>query len=184
MFQLGNCYANILDLLTVYSPNKIKKIKNNDFVLAQTSQFDDVLFINPSNEYTIDTSIIKCSNGLLLIICDNIWTKIAEIDLTKFSQIYIKARTFFNESHVCIQNKIDIFKKINLTHKLIHAHGDNNFDTIEINNYQIPLQMSLTYLRSDLDNFELNKEILPSDYDIPIILNKPDINLNFRPFVN
>ena len=184
MFHQGNCYANILDLLTVYTPTNLKKFRNNDFVLVQSKPFDNVLFINQANEYTIDTTIINCSNGLLLVTCDNIWTKLAEIDLTKFSQIYIKAKTFFNESHVCIQNKIEIFKKLNQAHKLIHAHGDNNYETIEINNNQIPSVINLTYLRSDLDTFELNKQQIPSDLDIPINTSKPDISLNFKPFVN
>ncbi len=184
MFQLGNCYANILDLLTVYTPKNLKKIKNNDFVLIYANPFDDVLFINQSNEFSIDTTVSKCSNGLLILTCDNIWVKLAEIDLTKYSQIYIKAKTFFNEQHSCVQNKIDMFKKLNETHKLIHAHGDNNYGTIEINDKQIPLVINLTYLRSDLDNFELNKQKLPCDLDIPLVSSKPDINLNFKPFVN
>ena len=184
MFKQGNCYTRILDLLTVYSPNELKKFKNNDFVLVQSNPFDNVLFINKSNEYSVDTTNISCSNGLLLITCDNIWTMLAEIDLTKFAQIYIKAKTFFNEQHACIQNKIDMFKKLNSTHKLIHAHGDNNYGTIKINSNQIPIVISLTYLRSDMDDFELNKQSLPCDLDIPIDSNKQDINLNFEPFVN
>jgi mannosyltransferase OCH1-like enzyme len=162
-YQLGNCYANILDLLTVYSPSELKKIKNNDFVIAKTKPFDNFLFINQSNEFTIDTTNIKGTDGLLLITCDNIWLKLAEIDLTKFSQIYIKAKTFFNEPHVCIQNKIDMFKKLNETHKLIHADGDNNYETIDINNFKLPILLSLTYVRSDLDNFKINNQQIPSD---------------------
>lgn len=182
-FKLGNCYKSILNLLSVYSPINIKKIKKKDFILADVLNYDQFIFINPNNEFTIDTSSINCTNGLLLLICDNIWTKIAEIDLTKFAQIYICARTFFNEQNVCMQNKIDMFKKINQTHKLIHAHGDNNFDTIEINNKKIPLQINLTYLRSNLCDFIINKEKLPSDLDLPTNINKLDHDLNFFPFL-
>lgn len=183
LFIFGNCYKSILNLLTVYSPVNIRKIKKKDFVLADILNYDNFTLINQNNEYIMDTSSIDCSNGLLILACENIWTKIAELDLTKFAQIYICARTFFNEQNVCIQNKIDMLKKINNTHKLIHAHGDNNFDTIEINNKKIPLQINLTYLRSNLCEFALNTEKLPSDLDSPTNINKPDYDLNFFPFV-
>ncbi len=183
-YNSGNCWANILDLLTVYKPVKFNKIKNNDFVIANIESYDEVLFINPSNELDIDTTQIKCSNGLLLITGSNPWTKLAELDLNKFSQIYLKAKTFYNEPQVCIQNKIDMFKRINQTHKLIHAHGDNNYDLININNKKIPMMLSLTYLRNDLDKFELNKENLPGDLDIRVVNSRSDYDLNFAPFVN
>ena len=35
-----------------------------------------------------------------------------------------------------------------------------------------------------MDDFELNKQSLPCDLDIPIDSNKQDINLTFEPFVN
>jgi hypothetical protein len=183
LFQFGNCYKSILNLLTVYTPINIRKIKKKDFVFADLLNYDKFLFINLKNEYIIDISSIDCLNGILILTCENIWTKIAEIDLSKFAQIYISARTFFNEPNVCIQNKIDMFNKINTTHKLIHAHGDNNFDTIEINKMNIPLQINLTYLRSNLCEFKLNTEKLPSDLDVPLNINKPDQDLNFFPFV-
>jgi mannosyltransferase OCH1-like enzyme len=183
LYQFGNCYKSILNLLTVYSPVNIRKIKKKDFVLADLLNYDNFLLINQSNEYTVDISSIDCSNGLLILACENNWTKIAEIDLSKFAQIYIISRTFFNEPNVCIQNKIDMFKKLNSSHKLIHAHGDNNFDTMEINKMKIPLQINLTYLRSNLSEFTLNTEKLPSDLDTPININKPDYDLNFPPFV-
>jgi mannosyltransferase OCH1-like enzyme len=183
LFQFGNCYKSILNLLTVYSPVNIRKIKKKDFVLADILNYDNFTLINQNNEYIVDISSIDCSNGLLILACENNWIKIAELDLTKFAQIYICAKTFFNEQNVCIQNKIDMFKKINTTHKLIHAHGNNNFDTIEINNKKIPLQINLTYLRSNLCDFTLNKENLPSDLDVSININKLDHDLNFFPFL-
>jgi mannosyltransferase OCH1-like enzyme len=183
LFQFGNCYKSILNLLTVYSPINIRKIKKKDFVFADLLNYDKFLYINLKNEYTIDISSIDCSNGILILACENIWTKIAEIDLNKFAQIYISARTFFNEPNVCIQNKIDMFKKINSSHKLIHVHGNNNLDTMEINKMKIPLQLNLTYLRSNLCEFTLNTEKLPSDLDVPININKPDYDLNFPPFL-
>jgi len=183
LFRFGNCYKSILNLLTVYSPINIRKIKKKDFVLADILNYDNFTLINQQNEYVFDASSIDCSNGLLILACENNWTKIAELDLTKFAQIYICARTFFNEQNVCIQNKIDMYKKINISHKLIHAHGDNNFDTIEINKKKIPLQINLTYLRSNLCEFKLNTEKLPSDLDVPLNINKPDYDLNFFPFV-
>ena len=183
LFRFGNCYKSILNLLTVYSPINIRKIKKKDFVLADILNYDNFTLINQQNEYIFDASSIDCSNGLLILACENNWTKIAELDLTKFAQIYICTRTFFNEQNICIQNKIDMFKKINTSHKLIHAHGDNNFDTIEINKIKIPLQINLTYLRSNLCEFKLNNDKLPSDLDVPLNINKPDYDLNFFPFV-
>ena len=71
-----------------------------------------------------------------------------------------------------------------MTHRLIHAHGDNNYKTIEINNYNIPCVIDLTYLRSDMDMFELNKQPLPDELDTPVNIDKSDISLCFPPFVN
>lgn len=184
MFHFGNCYANIINLLTVYNPITLKKMKYNNIVLLQNNLDNQIVYINKNNESSIELSRINGNDGILIIVCNSVWTKIAEIDLTQFTQIYIKITTFFNESHVHIQTKIDTFKKINITHKLIHAHGDNNYGTIEINNNQIPGVIGLTYLRADMDQFELNKNPLPGEFDTPVNIDKLDISLDFPPFVN
>jgi hypothetical protein len=184
MFHLGNCYANILNLLTVYNPINLKKIKYNNIVLIDVDSYDTIIYINKDNESTINIPTINYNNGILIINCNSIWTKIAEINLLQFKQIYIRVGTFFNEPDVHIHTKINAFKKINMTHKLIHAHGDNNYRTIEINNNNIPCVIGLTYFRADMDQFELNKNPLPGEFDTPVNIDKLDISLDFSPFVN
>jgi mannosyltransferase OCH1-like enzyme len=184
MFHLGNCYANIINLLTVYNPITLKKIKYNNIVLIDTDLYDNIIYINKDNELTINTQTINYNNGILIINCNSIWAKITKINLLQFALIYIRVGTFFNEPDVHIQTKIDAFKKINMTHRLIHAHGDNNYRTIEINNNNIPCIIGLTYLRADMDQFELNKNPLPGEFDTPVNIDKLDISLCFPPFVN
>ena len=184
MYHLGNCYANIINLLTVYNPINLKKMKYNNIVLLHNNLDSQIVYINKNNESTIDLSRINGNNGLLIIICNSVWAKIAEIDLTQFTQIYIRVKTFFNEQDILMQTKIDTFKKLNATHKLIHAHGDNNYGIIEINNNHIPLVIGLTYIKADIDQFELNKLQLPGELDTPVNIDKLDIPLDFPPFVN
>jgi mannosyltransferase OCH1-like enzyme len=184
MFHLGNCYANIIDLLTVYNPINLKKMKCNNIVLLQNNLDNQIVYINKNNELSTYIPTINGHDGILIIICNSVWAKIAEIDLSQFTQIYIRVKTFFNEQGIDIQSKINAFKKINMTHKLIHAHGDNNYGTIEINNYNIPCIIGLTYLRSNMDTFELNKLPLPGELDTLVNIDKLDISLCFPPFVN
>ena len=103
--------------------------------------------------------------------------------LNKFKQIVIEFHGITNNGFNCNYNdKIKCLKKLENTHYIIHAHG-NNYGLV-VNN--IPDVIELTYINKNYFNSvpELNTTSLPIDnLDFPN--NKcSDINLNFYPFVN
>jgi len=80
-------------------------------------------------------------------------------------------------------DKVKCFEKLNKTHYLIHAHG-NNFGKI-VNG--IPETIELTYLNKNhfKTEPELNTVNLPiKSIDYPNNHNATDINLSFYPFVS
>jgi hypothetical protein len=116
-----------------------------------------------------------------------------ETKLNKISQLVIEIHGITNESwHSITTNsfnsnyieKADSLKKINQTHYLIHAHG-NNADKVAYNG--IPNVIELIYInKKHFDSVpELNKNPLPIiGLDFPNEKMCPDISLNFYPFVN
>lgn len=81
-----------------------------------------------------------------------------------------------------LEKKIQCLKKINESHYLVHAHGNNHEKCIN----NIPNVIELTYLRkNELSNPELNKLNLPiKGMDAPNNKNRADINLTMYPFVS
>lgn len=105
-----------------------------------------------------------------------------------------KVNLLFVEFHDL--HKLDdfnLFDKLDKTHVLIHAHGNNcgvKKKTLQklfkCNDVSVPRVLECTYLHKKyFDTFELNNTDLPGELDFP---NNPDIkadlNLNFPPFVN
>jgi hypothetical protein len=75
-------------------------------------------------------------------------------------------------------------EKINKTHFLVHFHGNNCADTIELNSILYPSVGELTFIRKNdclIDGF--NKLPLPSNLDYSNNSKEKDIDLNFWPFV-
>lgn len=80
--------------------------------------------------------------------------------LKSFKQITMKFHGIYDDSFGCPFNtKLECFDKINQTHYIIHAHG-NNWGTILDN---ITNVIELTFLRKSEFNSEpiLNNQILP-----------------------
>jgi hypothetical protein len=127
--------------------------------------------------------------------CEWEWLKITNEDnLNKISQIVIELHGITNKSwhnnftfenfNTSVEEKIEILKKINKTHYLIHAHG-NNADKVSYNG--IPNVIELTYVNKK--NFNetptLNMRPLPEkNLDFANEKTNEDIDLNFTPFVN
>ena len=81
------------------------------------------------------------------------------------------------------EKKIKCLEKLNDTHCIIHAHG-NNWSTVKNN---IPNVLEITYLNKNYLSKILgkNKINLPIEFlDFPNNIRKPDINLNNYPFVS
>ena len=73
-------------------------------------------------------------------------------------------------------------EKISNTHYIVHAHA-NNWSFV-VNN--IPDVIELTYINKNYFNSapELNKHPLPTpNLDFPNNTSRPDVNLNYPPFV-
>ena len=109
---------------------------------------------------------------------------ISEDQLKKIKQIVIEFHGITNDNWGYTNiDKMNCLKKLNNTHYIIHAHGNNN--GVVVNN--IPDIIELTYVNKKYFNSipELNTTPLPiPNLDFPNDLNKPDINLNMYPFVN
>ena len=105
--------------------------------------------------------------------------------LNKFKQIVIEFHGINDDSwNTDYNNKLQCFLKINQTHYLVHAHG-NNYGGISDEN--IPDTIELTYLRKNLFDIEpkLNTQNLPIyGIDYPNNSFALDFNLNFPPFTN
>jgi hypothetical protein len=108
--------------------------------------------------------------------------QIDENNLNKFKQIVIEFHGITNNEWNCSYNdKIKCLEKLNKTHYIVHAHGNNHSHTVN----NIPDVIELTYVNKNYFTSvpELNTTPLPIiNLDFPNNgIN--DINLNYYPFV-
>lgn len=107
-----------------------------------------------------------------------------EKQLNKFKQIVIEFHGINDDSWGCLlADKISCFEKLNKTHYIVHAHG-NNYGPVQ---NSIPSVIELTYVNKKCFSEEpcLNLTKLPIvGLDYPNNSNSFDINLNFVPFCN
>lgn len=113
---------------------------------------------------------------------------IEESQLKKFKQIAIEFHGILNDGWGNkYEDKIKCLKKLSETHYLVHAHGNNFFGTLPNKNIPIPELIELTYVNKDYFQSEpkLNTTPLPiQNLDYPCYSMRPDLNLNFYPFVS
>jgi hypothetical protein len=111
------------------------------------------------------------------------WLMAMHLDqLAKFKQITIEFHGINDDSWDTLYSiKCACFKKLQSTHYLVHAHGNNCGGVTN----RIPNILEVTYIRKDTcEPPALNTSRLPSSLDYS---NKPkhiDIDLNFPPFNN
>jgi len=113
-----------------------------------------------------------------------------EEHIRKFKQIVIEfhfpftTNNFHNlDVNMPVAYKMDVFKKLAQTHKLIHFHGNNCCGTTVYENIVTPNVFECTYLRNDIQiSDELNSDPIPSNLDFKNTGN-PEIKLNWYPFV-
>jgi len=103
--------------------------------------------------------------------------------LNTFKQIVIEFHGINDDSWGCNYNdKVKCLEKLAKTHYIVHAHGNNHS---EVQN-NIPDVIELTYVNKNYFHSvpEPNKYCLPAiNLDYPNS-NRPEIYLNFHPFVN
>jgi len=108
---------------------------------------------------------------------------ISEAQLSKFKQIVIELHGITNDSWGCVNtDKIKCLEKLQNTHYIIHAHGNNHGPVFN----NIPDTIELTYINKSYFNSppQLNKQPFPiPNIDFPNG-NVPDIPLNFYPFLS
>jgi len=103
--------------------------------------------------------------------------------LNKINQIFLEVHWLDK------LNDFSFFEKLNQNHILIHAHGNNcgpGDRLFRVGELKIPKVLEVTYLHKKFfsGEYKLNSEPLPSPLDFPNGPNKPDLSLNFPPFVN
>jgi hypothetical protein len=97
--------------------------------------------------------------------------------LQNISQLTIEFHRAFT------QRESNIFKKLNQVFVLLHLHGNNYISSL-VNG--IPYFFECTYVNKKFITkpLEFNTEPLPSILDQPNIHSKPELNLNFEPYVH
>jgi hypothetical protein len=159
-------------------PKKLRFYKRNISNISDDKNANLRFFINNYNNIFIKMDIE--GDEFLWI------NSLSDCDLIKFKQLVIEFHGInddsFNQSY---ETKKNVFNKLSLTHYLIHIHG-NNFCVPQKNEKNIPNVVELTYIRKDcIQNPKLNITKLPIlGLDFPCNTNAPDIELNYKPFVN
>ena len=80
-----------------------------------------------------------------------------------------------------MEDKLKCLEKIQLTHYIVHAHGNNN----DQSSSQIPNVLELTYVNKDYFKIppDLNTTPFPTKLDFPNKKSVPQLIMNKYPFV-
>lgn len=106
----------------------------------------------------------------------------------KLDQIFVEVHGLHNPRN----KNSKIIEKINKTHVLIHAHGNNrNLETpvsekyIQIDGVSVPNMIELTFLHKQyFDTIKPNQQALPLECDQPNQKLLPELCINYYPFVS
>jgi len=124
---------------------------------------------------------------------------LSDIELRSIKQITLEIHQYTYDiihrpsgqsvSPIQIQDKLRALRKLARNFVLIHAHPNNNGVILDINGHPVSDLVELTYVRrsefKSPGGLALNSAELPiPGLDFPNIPEKPDIALNFPPFVN
>ena len=79
-----------------------------------------------------------------------------------------------------VQRSIECIEKLQLTHSLIHLHGNNYSPCIRIDNQEFPSVYEATFVRtSDFPDIKLSDKKYPCPFDSPNNPYKPEIDLSY-----
>jgi len=156
--------------------------KNISFIKKNINSFND------NNNSNLSFLINKYDNIFLKMDIEGgeyPWLlQIDETQLNKFKQIVIEFHGITNNGWGCnYEDKVTCLAKLSKTHYIVHAHGNNNGPVLN----NIPDVIELTYINKNYFNSvpELNTQPLPiNNLDFSNWNVKPDINLNFYPFLH
>lgn len=174
-----NCYAfdGTIEDYPYHYTEKITYIKKNINKHNDDKNTDLSFLLNSHDNVFIKMDIEGGEYPWLL--------NLTEEQLNKIKQIVIELHGVTNDGWGCnLNDKLKCFEKLNNTHYIVHAHG-NNYSNVDSNN--IPDVIELTYIHKKFFESppELNKKSLPlKDLDFPNNSGTPELNLNFYPFVS
>ena len=124
---------------------------------------------------------------------------LSDADLKSIKQITLEIHQYTHDiihissgqsvSNIRFQDKIRALQKLERNFVLIHAHPNNNGMIVDIDGHRISDLVELTYVRrsefKSMNNLVPNSIQFPlTGLDFPNVPDKPDIALNFPPFVN
>jgi len=178
----GNRFADMEDFL---NRNKFR----NDPYYSKLQFINKLVGKEENDEFTNYSNFIEEFNDIALKLdiegaeFDYI-NSLSNKQLNKINQIFLEVHSLDK------LNNFSFFEKLNQNHILIHAHGNNigrrEDRLFRVGESRIPKVLEVTYLHKKFfsGEYKLNSEPLPSPLDFPNGPNKPDLSLNFPPFVN
>lgn len=100
-----------------------------------------------------------------------------EATLAQFSQIIFEFHWFQDNLS---QKKLDVLKKLNITHQVVHLHGNNYSTAGNVDGVFIPNVLEVTYVRKSDHNFSTCRDFFPrKELDFPNNKHAPDIQLGY-----
>ena len=91
---------------------------------------------------------------------------------------------FSGLSDITNTNMIDLFKKINRTHTLVHVHPNNGCNTYYVEGVHLPNVFECTFIRNEFVAEKIpNSTSIPFPIDMPNIPQKPVVVFDNFPFV-
>jgi hypothetical protein len=140
-----------------------------------------------NNRYTTDLTFLLSKHKNIFLKMDiegseYDWLTFIDSNLLKnIKQMVIEFHFINCDYYAKYEDKMECIKKLNKTHYIIHAHGNNFSKTTN----GIPDVLELTFINKEIfeEPPKLNDTPLPiPNIDFPNNPTKPDINLNFYPF--
>lgn len=105
--------------------------------------------------------------------------------LNKINMIMIEFHSSRGQWGLFNDYKIGCFDKLNKTHVLCHIHANNSIKYKEYNGIKVPQVFECLYVKKKfVKDAKLNDERLPSKLDMRNVKSKPEISMNYPPFVN
>jgi len=183
-----DCYIGVgisdQDSFTVEFLNQFKINKTDCYGFNHTINLHDL--INRYNNVFLKMDIEGCEWEWLSAMDENTLNKISQIaiELHGITNTSYHHNFNFNCFNTTIDEKISCIEKLNKTHYMIHAHG-NNADKTSYNGIPNVIQITFVNKKYFIDDPSLNRNPLPDkNLDFPNEKTVPDIDLNFYPFVN
>ena len=97
----------------------------------------------------------------------------SESEFKQFKQMVIDFHDLTSEDK--IDYRLDILRKINKTHQVVHIHYNNNVPMLCFNDFIVSNVIRLTYVRRDAGDFYPAKHVFPTPLDNPIDTRKPEV---------